>query len=369
MDVRIVGGGAAGFIAGLQLLDRRPDAEVTVYEREPEVYTTLCGEGISVASLSRFQPVFDSTPHVAQTFTGAEWWWPGGHCIEVDQPCYTIERATWIPAMAEAFQERGGTLQAGKKITADDVLALADEADLVVGADGPGSQVRRTIDGAEIVTRLGIQYRVSRANGGGFDSDNLLFYTDKRFTPEYAWIFPKAATGIDNVGLLAESSEDWDKLDAFMEDKGVAGDVVKKEAYPIGFSGTRVQEGNRVLIGDAGGLTNPLTKGGLAAIVFASEILADCVEQDRLDDYERRIMDHPITSPLFRRAVQMIMRWDNAKIAHLMRHLPKRVVVGPGRSKRPYWGAIAASFLLNPGHMADLWTLYQAFGYSRRYSW
>lgn len=364
MDVRIVGGGAGGLITGLQILDRRPDADVTVYEREPEPYTTLCGEGISQQSLERFQPVFDSLPYVAHTFDGAEWWWPGGHCIQVDQPCYTLARHDWIPAMADAFEERGGQIQLGKKISPDDAQALADEADLVVGADGPGSQVRETMTDAEIVTRLGIQYRVE---GSDFETNNLMFYTDKRYTPEYAWVFPRGE--VDNVGLLAESGDDWEKLDRFMEDKGVGGEVVKREAYPIGFMGTKVQEDNRVLIGDAGGLTNPLTKGGLAAIIFASEILADCVERDRIDAYGDRIMDHPITSPLFERAVGLIMQWDNDKIEHLMRHLPQHMVVGPGRSKRPYWGEIAKSFLTNPGHFGDLLTLYKAFGYSRQYSW
>lgn len=366
LDVRIVGGGFAGVVTALTLLNgERPiDANVTIYEREAAAHTTLCGEGLSDATLRKFR-AFDSSPYVAQTFEEASWFFPRDVEARVHQKGHTMARERWIPAMAEEAKALGADYRTGVKLGADDVRRMSREADVVIGADGPGSVTRKVVGGAH-ETMLGIQYRVETAQPS---PERLLFYTDKRYSPEYAWIFPRG--DIWNVGLLATGDgHDWERLDRFMADKGVAGKVRKREAYPIGFFGDKVQEGNVALVGDAAGLTNPITKGGMAACIHAADVLAGCLAEGRLADYERRIRAHPMCDPTFRPALEALRRWSNEEFAQLTRFAPRLIDVRPGVStERAYFGVLAKTILLNLGKMGDVRRIVHALGVSREYSW
>lgn len=359
-----MGGGLAGIVTGLQLLHRDPEGEhrITVHERGPAIGTTLCGEGLSAVTLGRLDwPGFDHRPYVGQDFRGASWAMPDGKALVLPDVCHTMDRARWIPAMADHLESMGAEIKLNQKLTMGDIRNLP--GDLVVGADGPGSQVRKVIDG-HVDTRLGIQYRVEDAD---YETNDLEFVTDKRYSPEYSWIFPRG--DLDNVGLLAaEDGNDWDRLDKFMVDKSVGGRVVKREAYPIAFNGRKMNEGRYVLIGDAAGLTNPVTKGGMAAIAYASEILTDCVRTQQVSTYQERILAHPITDRSFQRALQIIVDSTNEDIIRWARFLPPVVQLGergPGVS----WGLVLKSALGNLSRLGDFRQLYRAMAMSRVYSW
>lgn len=366
LDVRIVGGGFAGVVTALTLLngDHAVDCNVTVYERENEAHTTLCGEGISDDTLRAFK-AFDSTPFIAETFEEASWFFPPDVEVVIHQRGHTMARESWIPAMAREVEHLGGSYRTGAKIAPEMVGQLAREADVVIGADGPGSIVRKHVGGRH-ETMLGIQYRVARA---GRVPSRLEFYTDKEYSPEYSWIFPRG--DIVNVGLLATGDgKDWERLDRFMKDKQVAGKILKREAYPIGFFGDRVQKENVVLVGDAAGLTNPITKGGMAAVVHAADLLARCLKEGQLSEYEPRIRAHPMADPSFRPALDSLRRWTNADFARLLRFAPRPVHVRPGVStERRYGARFLATLATNLGRAREARTIAHALGVSRRYSW
>lgn len=363
LDVRIVGGGFAGVVTALTLMDR-VECRVTVYEREQEPYTTLCGEGLSDATLRLFR-AFDSRPYVAETFEEASWFFPGGKELRVRQRGHTMARERWIPAMAEEARRRGADYRTGVKVSEPMVREMAREADLVVGCDGPGSVTRRVVGGSH-ETMLGIQYRVARE---GRVPERLEFYTDKSYSPEYAWVFPRG--DIVNVGLLASGDgRDWERLDRFMEDKGVTAKVLKREAYPIGFFGAKAQEGNVVLVGDAAGLTNPITKGGMAAVMHAADVLASCARDGKLHEYGRRIARHPLSEPSFQPALATLRRWSNADFERLGRHAPDLIHVVPGTSTQlRYAWPMMRALLSNPSMARDFLVVAKAMGVSRAYSW
>ena len=366
LDVRIVGGGFAGTVTALALLngDHAVDCNVTLYEREPSPYTTLCGEGISDDTLRAFK-AFDSRPHVAETFEEVSWFFPEGVEARVHQKGHTMARETWIPAMARECEALGAEYRAGVKVTPEMVREMAKEADVVIGADGPGSVTRKVVGGRH-ETMLGIQYRVARE---GRVPERLEFITDKRWSPEYAWVFPRG--DIQNVGLLATGDgQDWDRLDRFMKDRGVTGKVLKREAYPIGFFGNRFQSSNVVLVGDAAGLTNPITKGGMAAVIHAADVLARCLKEGKLHEYDARLRRHPLTEPSFRPALAALRAWTNDDFARLTRYAPKLIHVRPDVStERAYLGTMVRTAATNLDKLRSILAVVKALGVSRRYSW
>lgn len=363
LDVRIIGGGFAGVVTALTLMDR-VECKVTILEREPAAYTTLCGEGLSEDTLRMFK-AFDSRPFIAESFEGASWFFPRGKEVVVHQRGHTMAREGWIPAMADAVVARGGAYRTGVKVSEGMVRELSREADLVVGCDGPGSVTRKVVGGHH-ETMLGIQYRVERA---GRVPERLEFYTDKDYSPEYSWIFPRG--DIQNVGLLATGDgKDWERLDRFMKAKQVSGRILKREAYPIGFFGDKAQEGNVVLVGDAAGLTNPITKGGMAAVVHAADVLADCAARGTLHEYGARIAAHPLMHDSFAPALRALRAWSNADFESLTRGAPDRIHVTPGVStKRRYVWPMLRAFAANPSKIGDVLRIARAMDVSRRYSW
>lgn len=366
LDVRIVGGGFAGVVTALTLLngDHATDCNVTIYEREAQAHTTLCGEGISEETL-RFFNAFDSKPFVAESFEEVSWFFPKDKEVRVHQKGHTMARESWIPAMAEECERLGASYRTSTKIAPELLSQLSREADVVIGADGPGSVVRKHVGGHH-QTMLGIQYRIARE---GRIPERLEFYTDKKYSPEYSWIFPRG--DIQNVGLLATGDgHDWERLDAFRKDKQVTGKVLKREAYPIGFFGDRVQKDNVVLVGDAAGLTNPITKGGMAACVHAADVLARCLKEDKLAEYEARIMSHPLTEPSFAPALRALRGWSNADYARLTKLAPDVIHVKPGQStERKYWWTMLRTLASNLDKVGDIRTVARAMDVSRRYSW
>ncbi len=356
----VVGGGLAGTITALNLQAAGVE-DIRVLERQPKIGTTACGEGLSAATLERLGPIFDAQPYIDRTFRGARWAFPGTR-VTIHWRCHTMAREEWIPAMADAVGDRGGTVETGVKITAADLAEL--EADVIIGADGPGSQVRRRM-GADVKTRLGLQLRVATAH----DTPWLEFVTDKRFSQEYAWWFPRSDT--HNVGLLAEGDgRDWDRLEAFLEHLGLEGRIVRRESYPIAYGGTRFvsRDGRYALIGDAAGLTNPVTKGGMAAIIHAAPLLARAAAAGRLTDYQRDLSRHPLTHGCFERSLRRLRRWDNDRIASVLRPAPSELIVGgPDRSRMVRVGARVVA--RRPWLAASAKTFYDAGRLSLRYSW
>ncbi|PSG97574.1 hypothetical protein BRD56_04320 [Thermoplasmatales archaeon SW_10_69_26] len=368
-DVTIVGGGGAGLITALTLQERVPSLDIDVLEREPSAYTTLCAEGISDKTLDLFT-AFDAEPYCAEAFEGARWWFPGPVEVLVNEPCYTIERSSWFPAMAETFEDRGGTYETDRKVRPEDVDELRRDTDLLVGADGPGSNVREALGGTGI-TRLGVQVRLQ----ADWDGDRLEFFTHEDFSPEYAWVFPK--DDILNVGILGEEDgKDFDRIDRFRDWLGLDGKIRKREAYPIGFDASFLAKGNTALIGDAAGLTNPLTKGGLAAIIHSARLLADAVEEadeasskgpTAAERYANSVRNHPISHPSFEEGLEIMLDWDNEDFERLARFAPETVEAGGGQIKEKL--LLALGMGTNPTLIPEIWTLYRAMALSKEYSW
>lgn len=139
------------------------------------------------------------------------------------------------------------------------------------------------------------------------------FYLDFDVSDFYAWNFPKK--NYFNVGVIGNLK----KLNKFCDKYNIRGEILKTEGHLIPFGGSKIHSGKYYLIGDAAGMVNPFTKGGLAPIIYASEILSDCLKKGEGKHYETRIMNHPAFSKSYRSDMDLLLSLTQTDLRNMGR--------------------------------------------------
>lgn len=345
MDISIIGAGPGGLITGLKLLEA--GFTPTIIEKREEIVSTLCGEGLSADTLSRV-PFRDWSAFAPQGFEKATFIFPGGSKAFVNKACFTMDRTSWFRAMAKEFEKRGGRLDMGTTVKrVQDV-----KADLVVGADGPFSIAAKYV-GNQCEHIAGVQYRMK----SDYKWDGMEFIINKKYSDEYSWVFAKGSTL--NVGLLGRQHD----LDEFIEDFEIRGEVIKREAYNIPFFGSKMQKDHVVLTGDAAGITNPLTKGGMAAIVHVADLLVQCLKEQKMEEFQQRVLAHPVMAPEYKEALRYFRELDNSRLEKLGRMLDGKDL---GKLDKGTKLKLTLAAIVKPRKMR---ILMKASSYANRYSW
>jgi flavin-dependent dehydrogenase len=219
---------------------------------------------------------------------------------------YVIDRERFDKELS-----RGLNVECGKKLVeikgegsgyvvntnVDDIYA-----DLVIGADGPKSKVRKFIDfdleefkgkrreGARIYNKkyyyVGMQYRIKLDNAISDSDLNITKVHMCEDIPFFIWIIPENKE-IIRLGIITQNG--WQQLDNFIKKYNIKGEIVDKLAgiIPLGLVSNTYYK-NIVLVGDAAGQIKPLTGGGIYYGLKAAEILVECIREGKLAEYDRR---------------------------------------------------------------------------------
>lgn len=254
---------------------------------------------------------FDRVPfgpwdeYVAHTFDHATLIFPSNQRAYLYKTAYTLDRTSWLRAMALIFEKNGGKLILGKAVDEKNFKNIS--YDLLIDASGPLSWISRKIVGNTLSIKPSVQYRMKT----DYNYDGMEFFIDKRFSRGYGWVFMKGKTA--NVGILGNIHQ----LERFVKAKKINGEIIKTEGAVISFSGTKFQKGDILLTGDAAGITNPITKGGMAACIFAAEIIAKVVSENKISQYQNLLRAHPITAKEYLCALEYFNSLKNEDLDNL----------------------------------------------------
>ena len=279
-DVLVVGLGPGG--AAAAAASARTGLAVVAIDRRAEVGVPVqCAEFIPLP-LGRHAR---SAGVLVQRILAMTSTLPSGTRHRTDFPGLMIDRARFDRALADAARAAGATLWCATSFTAADsganIATLRHEGGelevhyrVLIAADGPRSRVAKALGLPRLETVETRQYSVPLRVPSGV--------TDVWLAPEYpggyAWLFPKGATANLGLGLDIRLARDLkgplDRLHAALVARGRVGpEILGRTGGPIPVGGMRpnLAERNVAFVGDAAGLTHPITGAGIAAAIVSGE--------------------------------------------------------------------------------------------------
>jgi len=167
--------------------------------------------------------------------------------------------------------------------------------DIVIGADGPRSRVRRFIDSkiknnngsgsGKTNFYKGVQYRIKLEDEFFSGEGELTRVYMREGIPFFVWIIPEG-DGIIRLGVIAENGRR--ELERVIEEEGIKGEIIDRLAgiIPIGLCQSVYRR--VAVVGDAARQVKPLTGGGVYYGMRAAEILVECIREGALAEYDRR---------------------------------------------------------------------------------
>lgn len=154
-------------------------------------------------------------------------------------------------------------------------------ADILIGADGANSMLRKALNpnGNNVKQYRGLQFRIKTKPEY---KDMVEVYLK---APSFYWIVPEGENVV-RVGTISEAP--YKELENFIKEIKIKGDILERFGglVSIGLCGLTAGD-NIALVGDAACQVKPLTYGGIYFGLSSAGILADCIRNNRLNDYDR----------------------------------------------------------------------------------
>lgn len=315
-DVIVVGAGPAGAILAYELAKR--GIGVLVLEKEKLPRYKCCAGGVTskAAKLLDFdisEVAEDVIHEVSFTFNlGSPYL--GQH----SQPLiYTVMRDVFDHFLVQRAQRLGSVLMDGQKVTQIQVsadwveISSADNifrSRLVVGADGAYSVVAR-----ELGMERSIEYAVGIESEIVVPEEELAKWKSRVqidlgcIPGGYAWVFPKRNHLSIGAGCHASKTRHLNRHhQKFLNSLSMGSYTIARSSshvIPTCTKGRLIWQDKALLLGDAAGLTDPLTGEGIYNAIQSAQLAAPVIENSLLrgkvglQDYQQ-IVEKKIMSEL-----------------------------------------------------------------------
>lgn len=223
-----------------------------------------------------------------------------------------VERAVFDQALAREAQQAGAVLHLNSRLAALDAerraaLVATSRRELevswrlLIAADGPHSATAALLGLPPLKTVNTRQYTVPLLS----PSVETAIWLSDSYPGGYAWLFPKGRCANLGLGVDQRLASGMKRpLDALHRALVTAGRVGREVlfrtggAIPVGGLRAELVAGDTLFVGDAAGLTHPITGAGISAAVVSGERAAQAAHAllkkgapDALAGYEEDIRD------------------------------------------------------------------------------
>ena len=283
-DVLVVGAGPAGSCAAR--VAAQGGARVLLVEKRLQVGLPVqCAEFVPW-QLAHRVPI--PARCIAQTIQQMRTVLPDGSVVDKPAAGMILDRALWDKHLAVLAHQAGAELRTGWTATEYDGHDLLlrhgprearIQAQVIVGADGPHSTVAGWVGQSQSNLVHGAEVEIVLPG----PREQTEIYFDPLYRGGYGWLFPKGDTA--NVGVAVNvqmGGRLGPALEHLLERLGLSRAAVVGTlggAAPVGGPVDQLQAGNIVLVGDAAGLTHPITGGGIAPAVLSGQMAGQAAAQ------------------------------------------------------------------------------------------
>lgn len=345
-DVLVVGSGPAGSICARYAAEM--GVSVTFIERRSQVGVPVrCGEFIPTTEMihnmfpkaTDLDILFDTIPsHLrVRELNGIRLVNPKGKVTTLELPGYSTDRDRFDQYLADEACKSGAELITDCRfIGIENGVAKTNRGDIeykvIIGADGPGSRVARSLG----LAKNRNPYPAVTAQAKGDFDPYVVMYFGGIAPGAYSWIIPKA--GQANVGVgFSPKFADGSLSDYFEKFKQMHGfDVMNKlEGKFVPSEGPidSTVSGNGMVVGDAAGHVISVNGGGVPLALIAGRICGKVaannvmtnVQLSTYEDQWQNIMLKPLKTAAFNKKLADIFAFRYEWTTSLcMRILGKR---------------------------------------------
>ena len=284
----LVGGGPAGLACARRLAEH--GRSVLLLERKRTIGPKVCAGGITWSGLIQRVPAH----LIEKSFPEQHIQTPWQRCsVREREPIIaTVNRKKLGSHMADAARAAGVHILPGHQVTSikkrqvffvdrESGRSSTASCDVLIGADGAASTVRRSLGLPVEKVGVGINYQLPET------SDTMEWHLDWRhFKNGYGWIFPhRDSTSIgayvDRSTLSGSALKDGLLIWAAENGYDLATASARAELVNYDFRGWNF--GKTFLIGEAAGLASGLTGEGIYPAIVSGEETASYIENKNHD--------------------------------------------------------------------------------------
>lgn len=271
-DVVVIGAGPGGLKCA-EVLARKKN--VLVLEKNKAIGAKVCAGGITLKAMKYGVPkrLFE------KSFRNFNYYYKD-KCVKIKSDedfVATLKREELGKFQAKEAKKAGAEIRVNSKVSEvlEDYVVVDGKKigfEFLVGADGVGSIVRKSIGLKSEKMHLAMHYIVKR------DFDELeVFFAPRVTKVGYLWIFPHdgfASIGFGFNPRKKDTTKIKKKFHEWLDRKGISVEGAKFEVMPILYDYQGYEFGNKFLVGEAAGLTYGFTGEGIYPALVSGEEVA-----------------------------------------------------------------------------------------------
>ncbi|MBS3968942.1 MAG: NAD(P)/FAD-dependent oxidoreductase [Clostridia bacterium] len=299
-DAAVIGAGPSGIAAANDLA--RKGFNVIIIEKRPRLGLPVrCAEFVPKQLYTYCKIPKNS---IAQEIENLETHMPDDSIVITKSPGYILNRHLFENHYLQEALANGATLALESEViyvnhnqllVKTKTRTRSIEASYIIGADGPLSAARKYITSNKIQLAQSLQgvitLKTHQANS------KVFFHPD--YYMGYGWLFPKGATANLGLGVSYRPgisiNDIWSKFLERLKIDNASLKSLTGGLIPVSGLMKNIAKNNVLLVGDAAGITHPITGAGIAngiiSGVTAAAIISKNLQRGRrgLEEYEQEI--------------------------------------------------------------------------------